>query len=108
MVVLGTLGLLGTAAVAAPARRIGGAGTGLGAAASYSTRGTVKSFGGKADRPYVNIAHDEIPGYMMAMTMSFEPRSPDQLKGLAPGDRVVFTFTSTDDGHRLLDRIAKQ
>jgi Cu/Ag efflux protein CusF len=71
----------------------------------YSTHGTVKSFG--PQRAYVNIAHDRIPGYMEAMTMSFEPRKPEQLAGLDVGAHVAFTFTATPDGRRLLDSIAK-
>jgi len=70
---------------------------------TYSTRGVVKSFG--EGRKYVNIAHEKIPGYMEAMTMSFEPRTPEQLAGLDVGDRVSFTFTSTEDGRRVLNAI---
>lgn len=77
-------------------------GTHLGAA--YDTRGVVKSFG--PEKKYVVIAHEDIPGYMMAMSMSFEPRRPEQLDGLAPGDKVAFRFTDAD-GHRLLDAIQK-
>jgi Cu(I)/Ag(I) efflux system protein CusF len=88
----------------------GQAGTGQPAAEAcsedtYTTRGVVKSFG--PDRKYVNIAHEKIDGYMMAMTMSFEPRTPSQLAGLAPGDRVSFSFTATADGRRLLNFVKK-
>jgi Cu(I)/Ag(I) efflux system periplasmic protein CusF len=70
----------------------------------YTTRGVVKSFG--RARRYVNIAHEDIPGYMQAMTMSFEPSSATQLEGLVEGQRVEITFT--DDGQRrILERIAK-
>jgi Cu/Ag efflux protein CusF len=72
----------------------------------YSTHGVVKSFGPK--RAYVNIAHEKIPGYMEAMTMSFEPRTADQLGGVDVGARVAFTFTASGDGHRFLDRITKE
>ena len=71
---------------------------------SYSTAGVVKSFGD--NRAYVNITHDDIPGYMKSMTMAFEPRSPDQLKDLKEGDHVKFTF-SESDGKRLIDKIEK-
>ena len=74
--------------------------------APYSTRGVGRSFGD--GRKYVNIAHDKIPGYMEAMTMSFEPRTPEQLAGLDAGDRVSFTFTSTEDGRRVLSAIEKE
>src|SRR5262245_18684983 len=38
----------------------------------------------------VTIDHDEIPGLMGAMTMTFPVRSPDVLAGVAPGMRVSF------------------
>ncbi|MBX3211561.1 MAG: copper-binding protein [Labilithrix sp.] len=75
-------------------------------AAKYTTRGVVKSFG--PERKYVNIAHEDIDGYMMAMTMSFEPRSASQIASLSPGDKVRFTFTASDDGRRRIDAIAKE
>ncbi|WP_394821576.1 copper-binding protein [Pendulispora albinea] len=73
---------------------------------TYSARGVVRSFG--ADKKYVNIAHEKIEGYMAAMTMSFEPRNPQQLAGLNVGDSVSFRFTATEDGRRLLDAIEKK
>jgi len=74
-------------------------------AESYASRGVVKSFG--RNRAYVNIAHEKIDGYMEAMTMSFTPRAPEQIAGLAEGDAVRFTFTETSDHRRLIDAIAK-
>jgi Cu(I)/Ag(I) efflux system protein CusF len=76
------------------------------AAETHSSRGVIKSFG--PGRKYVNIAHEKIPGYMEAMTMSFEPRSADQLAKLAEGDHVVFSFTADDNGRRLLDAIRRE
>lgn len=75
------------------------------AAEQYKTRGVVQSFG--KDKKYVNIAHEDIPGYMMAMTMSFDPRNAAQLEGLAAGDKVKVTFT-VDGNKRLIDSIAKE
>ncbi len=74
------------------------------AADRYAARGTVKSFG-KARR-YVNIAHDDIPGYMAAMTMAFHPTTPAQLDGLDVGDRVEFAFVERGD-RRVLEYIRK-
>ena len=73
-------------------------------AKTYATRGTIKSFG--AERKLVNIAHEDIPGYMSAMTMSFEPSGPKQLDGFGVGDKVAFSFTD-DDGRRVLVTFAK-
>jgi len=42
----------------------------------------------------VNIATKRIPGYMAAMTMSFEAGSPGQLEGFAAGDKITFSFRS--------------
>jgi len=44
----------------------------------------------------VVIAHDDIPGFMKAMTMSFEVRNPALLEKLTPGERVRFTLEKTD------------
>jgi Cu/Ag efflux protein CusF len=72
----------------------------------YASHGTVKSFGPK--RAFVNIAHEKIPGYMEAMTMSFEPRSEAQLSAIDVGARVAFSFVATSDGRRVLDQITKE
>lgn len=70
----------------------------------YTTRGTVKSFG--KSRRYVNIAHEDIPGYMAAMTMAFHPASPAQLEALEVGDKVEFTFVDQGE-RRLIEAIRK-
>lgn len=72
---------------------------------TYRTQGVVQSFG--KDKRYVNIAHEDIPGYMMAMTMSFDPRTPAQLEGLSAGDKVAVTFTVSGD-KRWIDAITKR
>ena len=74
-------------------------------AATYSVRGVIEGFG--PERRTVRIAHEDIPGFMMAMTMSFVPRTPKQLAGLVVGDRVWLTFTATDDGQLAIDSIRK-
>lgn len=75
-------------------------------ATSYRATGAIKSFG--PGRAFVNIAHDDIPGFMKAMTMSFHPGSADQLAKLQVDDRVRFEFTVTDEGRRVLAWIEKQ
>ncbi len=73
-------------------------------AATHEARGVVRSFG--KERRYVNIAHDEIPGYMNAMTMAFTPREPSQLDGIEADDVVVVRFTDEGHVHRI-DAIQK-
>jgi protein SCO1/2 len=48
------------------------------------------------ERKQVRIKHDEIPGYMQAMTMPFEVRDTNELSGLEPGHPVAFRMTVTD------------
>ncbi|MCU0654117.1 MAG: copper-binding protein [Polyangiaceae bacterium] len=66
-------------------------------AKTYSTKGTIKTFG--PDKKYASIAHENIPGYMSAMTMSFEPQTPSMLDGLNAGDKVEFTFKADGSKH---------
>ena len=98
------LSLLVIGSLVPACKKSDGTGTSSESAKSYTTAGVIKSFG--ENRAYANITHDDIPGYMKSMTMSFEPRTPDQLKDLKEGDRVKFTFSDAD-GKRLLDKIEK-
>lgn len=52
----------------------------------YTLRGTVRSVSPETGR--VMIAHREIPGFMKAMTMPFEPANESILGLLRPGDEV--------------------
>lgn len=72
----------------------------------WHATGSLRAFG--PSRGYVNIAHDDIPGYMRAMTMSFEPQTANQLDGLAVGDRLAFDFFESEDARRILTRVEKQ
>jgi protein SCO1 len=38
------------------------------------------------------IKHEEMPGYMGAMTMPFRLKDPVEAKGIAPGDEIEFTY----------------
>ena len=78
----------------------------LAAPKSYHAVGVIRSFG--PGRAFVNIAHEDIPGYMQAMTMSFEPQRAGQLDGFAEQDRVAFDFMETEDARRVLTRIDKR
>jgi Cu/Ag efflux protein CusF len=52
----------------------------------------------------VVIDHEEIEGFMDAMTMGYKLASPAQLQGLKPGDVVKF---SIDTGKRVITKIDK-
>ena len=73
---------------------------------TYTTKGTIKNFG--PDKKFVSIAHENIPNYMAAMTMSFEPMTPTRLDGLQAGDKVEFSFfEDAASGKRLISSIKK-
>lgn len=47
------------------------------------------------------IAHEEIPGYMVAMTMEFTAAQPAELAGLVPGDVLTFELRVTERESRI-------
>jgi protein SCO1 len=53
---------------------------------TYAIRGRVVAVA--ANRQSVTLAHEEIPGYMPAMTMPFPVKDPRVLDGVEPGDEV--------------------
>lgn len=61
---------------------------------NYFVRGVVKSL--KPEQREVVIQHEEIPGYMMAMTMPFAVRDPKELSGIHPKDAVEFRMRVTE------------
>ncbi len=63
---------------------------------TFEVRGRVAGF--STDRNSVIISHEDIPGYMKAMTMPFAVRDTSQLTSLKVGDPVGFTLhVSTND-----------
>ena len=62
---------------------------------TYQVKGVVVALGD--DGKTVKIKHEEIPGYMAAMTMEFEVRGTNELRGLAAGDSVAFRMLVTED-----------
>ena len=71
----------------------------------HEASGIIRGFG--PNRSYVSVAHDEIPGFMAAMTMPFEFRDPSQSAGLEVGNHVHFTFTADKQGRLVIVSIAK-
>lgn len=58
----------------------------------HDATGVLKSIAGNK----IVVDEDEIPGFMMAMTMSYEVENPGQLKGLKEGDKVKFKLKETE------------
>jgi protein SCO1 len=59
----------------------------------YQVRGEIRGMEGAT----VRIKHEEIPGYMAAMTMPFEIRNASMLRGLRVGDEIGFELSVTDN-----------
>jgi protein SCO1/2 len=61
---------------------------------TYQVKGVVHDV--MPDKNKVSIAHEKIPGYMDAMTMSFDVKNPSELGGIKPGDLVSFRMVVTE------------
>jgi protein SCO1/2 len=70
----------------------------------FHVKGTVRAV--DAEARTIRIAHEEIPGYMPAMTMPFAVRDAGWLKGLSAGDSVNVRLRVTED-NSWIDRIEK-
>lgn len=57
---------------------------------SYQLRGIIHSV--HLQPPVVAVSHENIPGYMEAMTMNFSLKDVSLLKKLKPGDRIEATL----------------
>lgn len=72
----------------------------------YTTNGVVREI----DREdlSVTIRHEDVPGYMPAMTMPFTLRAATQVDGLAVDDNVRFTFQRGGNGQHVIVSITKR
>jgi len=61
----------------------------------YQVKGVIREV--FPDKKKVKITHEEIPGYMEAMTMMLDVRDAKELAGFQPGDPVAFRMLVTDD-----------
>lgn len=52
------------------------------------------------------IQHEDIPGFMPAMTMSFEVENPKTTADLKAGDAVLFRL-AVNHGNAVIDRLTK-
>jgi protein SCO1 len=62
---------------------------------TYQVKGVVHDV--QPARQKVVIAHEKIPGYMDAMTMTFDVKNTNELTGLKPGDDIAFRMVVTED-----------
>lgn len=62
---------------------------------AYSVKGVVEEI--KPDGRTAIIAHEEIPGYMPAMTMPFRVKNTNELAGINPRDILQFRMVVTED-----------
>src|SRR3954462_1105213 len=70
----------------------------------YQVKGVVHDV--MPDKNKVTIAHEKIPGYMDAMTMSFDVKNSSELGGIKPGDQISFRMLVTEtDGW--IDHVVK-
>ena len=72
----------------------------------YTTNGVI--VGIDRDRLSVTIRHEDVPGYMPAMTMPFDLRSASQVDGLDVNDAVRFTFQPESGGRHVVVEIQKR
>jgi protein SCO1 len=56
----------------------------------YSCRGIVQQVG--SDRRHALIHHQSIPGFMPEMTMDFNVKDTNELKGVVPGSEITFNL----------------
>lgn len=80
-------------------------GADAGPAATYTTKGVVRGI--DADKKTMLIAHEDIPGYMKAMTMEFDLRDASLARGIAVGETIQFTFTDEGRGRLVVQKIEK-
>ena len=67
--------------------------------AVYEVRGVLQRT--DAGRGVAIVAHEEIPGYMDAMTMEFVAAQPAELAALEPGDVLTFRLTVGETASRI-------
>lgn len=71
---------------------------------AYNATGVVEKF--MPDGRTLRITHEEIPGYMDAMTMDLEAKQTNEFAGLTAGDRITFRLLVTEsDGW--IDRLRR-
>jgi protein SCO1/2 len=72
--------------------------------ARYTTRGRIEAL----TPMRADIAHEDVPGYMPAMTMPFFAKEEGQLAPFTVGDSVEFTFEVQEAGRHEIVEIGKR
>lgn len=75
--------------------------TGPSKAKAYPIRGKVVSLDKNASE--VTLDHEDIPGLMKAMEMSFKVKDPNLLVGVAAGDAVSGSLEQREDGYLITE-----
>ena len=70
----------------------------------FQVKGVVEEI--KPDGKSAVIKHEEIPNYMAAMTMEFETKDTNELRGLKAGDAISFRMIVTGD-NGWIDQVKK-
>jgi protein SCO1/2 len=73
--------------------------------ATYHVRGLLRSFDPASHQ--ATISHQEVPGYMSAMTMSFRVANDAEVRDLHPGDSLSFEL-HVNAGTAWIDRIRRE
>lgn len=68
---------------------------------TYTLQGQVLAVA--PDHEQATIKHEEIKGFMAAMTMSYKMKDPQQLSGIAPGDLINATLVVETNGAFVTD-----
>jgi protein SCO1/2 len=63
----------------------------------FTVRGVVRET--RPAKSQLIVKHEEIPGYMDAMTMPFQVRDPKILESVKPGDAITFQLHVTEKDH---------
>jgi protein SCO1/2 len=71
----------------------------------WETTGVVRRI--EAEHHSITIQHEDVPGYMPAMTMPFEVEDPRLFEGLSVGDQVRFRFVRAEGGRHVLRAIQR-
>jgi protein SCO1/2 len=71
---------------------------------TFVVKGVVKRI--EPDKKTIVISHEAIPNYMPAMTMPFDVRDTNELRGLNPGDSITFHMVVTPE-HGWVEDITK-